>query len=104
MSLSDVQVVSIFDDDLCLDPAFIPTVAVLKDHRGRPIVRNSYAYDFYIYGSKDGLISDNQLDIGEIWYMIDEFNVSQLLARRRYAMYCRRCSSRCATSSGTAPA
>ncbi|CAD5222230.1 unnamed protein product [Bursaphelenchus xylophilus] len=74
LSLSESYVVSVFDDDLCLDPAFIPTVVELKDHRGRPILRNSYAYDFYLNGSKNTLITENKLDIGEIWYVIDDFN------------------------------
>ncbi|CAD5216899.1 unnamed protein product [Bursaphelenchus okinawaensis] len=74
LSFAETNVVSVFDDDLAVDPAFIPTVVELKDHRGRVIHRNSYAYDFYINGSKDSLITDNKLDIGEIWYLIDDFN------------------------------
>jgi len=74
VSLSLANIVSAFDDDICLDPAFIPAYSEDKDHRGRPIYRNSYAYDFYVHGSKDQLISENKLDISEVWYMISEFN------------------------------
>ncbi|KAI6233832.1 hypothetical protein M3Y99_00875100 [Aphelenchoides fujianensis] len=74
ISLSVAQIVSTLDDDICLDPAFIPAFCENFDHRGRPILRNSYAYDFYIHGSKDQLISDNKLDISEVWYAVNEFN------------------------------
>ncbi|KAI6202421.1 hypothetical protein M3Y96_00946700 [Aphelenchoides besseyi] len=74
LRLSVAEIVSTLDDDICLDPAFIPAHCENVDHRGRPIYRNSYAYDFYIHGSKDLLISDNKLDISEVWYAVNDFN------------------------------
>lgn len=60
LNLSAANVVPAFDDDICLDPDFIPSYIQSKDHRGRPIYRNSYAYDFYVHGSKDLLITENK--------------------------------------------
>jgi len=74
VSFSLANIVSAFDDDICLDPAFIPAYCETKDHRGRTIYRNSYAYDFYKHGSKDLLLSENKIDIAEVWYLINDFN------------------------------
>jgi len=73
-NLSRANVVSAFDDDICLDPDFIPSYLQDKDHRGRPIHRNSYAYDFFIHGSKDLLISENKIDVSEVWYALHDFS------------------------------
>ncbi|KAI1712367.1 DEAD/DEAH box helicase domain-containing protein [Ditylenchus destructor] len=75
MSVFTKDVVSLFDDNLQLDESFVPAVHLYKkDHRGRKVLCNSYAYDFWKSGQKKDLIEFNRLSIREIWYLINEFN------------------------------
>ncbi|KAI1696332.1 putative helicase C28H8.3 [Ditylenchus destructor] len=75
MSVFTKDVVSLFDDNLQLDESFVPAVHLYKkDHRGRKVLCNSYAYDFWKTGQKKDLIEFNRLSIREIWYLINDFN------------------------------
>uniref|UniRef100_A0A915DT54 Uncharacterized protein n=1 Tax=Ditylenchus dipsaci TaxID=166011 RepID=A0A915DT54_9BILA len=74
-SVFSMDVVSSLDDGLAIDESFVPALSLnRKDHRGRRILRNSYAYDYWKRGDPRQLTESNKLMISEIWYLINDFN------------------------------
>ncbi|KAH7689598.1 DEAD box protein/DEAH protein box helicase [Aphelenchoides avenae] len=67
LSVYNSDVVSPLKEGLILDHALIPSLATKQvDHRGNKIYRNSYAYDFYLSGSRKRLTDFNKLATNRI--------------------------------------
>ncbi|UJR27241.1 hypothetical protein I4U23_008536 [Adineta vaga] len=60
--------------NLDLSPRIVPFVEIeAQDHTNSSYYMNSYAYDFFRHGSDKFLMSENEIDRGETYYLLSNF-------------------------------
>lgn len=73
-NITDESLVPPFFNGYSHDDGFLPVVVLdKKDHRGRKILLNAYAIDFYTHGSRKLLLTLNDLPVSQMWYAIKDF-------------------------------
>ncbi|EGT35725.1 hypothetical protein CAEBREN_15148 [Caenorhabditis brenneri] len=74
ISLTDDFLIAPLFDQYSHDDSFLPIIDFnKKDHRGRKIQRNAFAYDFYVHGSRSMLMDVNDLHVNTAWFLLHDF-------------------------------
>ncbi|CAI2348341.1 unnamed protein product [Caenorhabditis sp. 36 PRJEB53466] len=74
VSLTEDFLVAPLFDQYSHDESFLPVLDFdKKDHRGRKIQRNAFAYDFFVHGSRKLLCEVNTLNVSTAWFQVHDF-------------------------------
>uniref|UniRef100_A0A8R1I0B1 Uncharacterized protein n=1 Tax=Caenorhabditis japonica TaxID=281687 RepID=A0A8R1I0B1_CAEJA len=74
-SLTEDYLVAPLFEQYSHDESFLPVIDLdKKDHRGRKIQHNAYAYDFYVNGSRAILSEVNGIHISSAWFLLHDFH------------------------------